>query len=141
VTNSMRQGFSTRLRKALNEAGYTDSQLKEQAELFAVSAQAVRKWLNAEAVPNSSRAPEIALKLGVRRAWLLDGELPMRSVQLDVKEKTGKYTESAGNELSISADEFRLVKNFRKLPRNLQSSFSATLDGISKELDKKSGKG
>ncbi len=89
--------------------------------MFGVSPQAVRKWLEGEAMPVSSRAPMIAERLGVRRAWLLDNELPMRAIQTDMAELASGYV-SQGDGLSISGEEFRLLSHYRKLPRNLQEA-------------------
>lgn len=134
MANSTRREFSKRFRQALNEAGHKETQLHELGGLFEVSGQAVRKWLNGEAIPNSSRAPDIALKLGVRRAWLLDGEQPMRSVQMEVREDAGHYSElGRAQNFSISADEFKLLSNYRNLPLSLQKSVDALLNGIHKE--------
>ncbi len=135
MANSTRREFSKRFRQALNEAGHKETQLQELGGLFEVSGQAVRKWLNGEAIPNSSRAPDIALKLGVRRAWLLDGETPMRAVQMEVREGGGQYLESGKTQnFSISADEFRLLNNYRNLPLSLQKTVDALLNGIHKEF-------
>ncbi|PCJ40696.1 MAG: hypothetical protein COA71_10670 [SAR86 cluster bacterium] len=134
VANSTRREFSKRFRQALNEAGHKETQLLELGGIFEVSGQAVRKWLNAEAIPNSSRAPDVALKLGVRRAWLLDGEPPMRSIQLEVREKSANYSGSSSTEnFSISGEEYRLLSNYRKLPVNLQKVIDSLLKGINTE--------
>ncbi len=135
----MRPAFAARFRQALAEAGYADAQLKELAALFGVSGQAVRKWLNAEALPGPARAPEVAAKLGVRRAWLLDGEEPVRT--LVMQDTQGRYQEYQTPGLSVSAGEYRLLKNYRCLPRSLQSSFDTTLEEICRTLHKqKKGK-
>lgn len=137
MANSIRREFSKRFREALNEAGHKETQLNELGRLFNVSGQAVRKWLDGDAIPNSTRAPGIAAKLGVRRAWLLDGELPMRSIQLEVKEKAAAYNRAGSSEaLSISSDEYRLLDNYRKLPRNLQKTVSALLTSINSNTPK-----
>ena len=126
MANSTRREFSKRFRQALNEAGHKETQLQELGGLFEVSGQAVRKWLNGEAIPSSSRAPDIALKLGVRRAWAL---------QMEVRETDGHYAEhTTAPNFSISADEFRLLNNYRKLPLNLQKTVDALLNGIHKEF-------
>lgn len=72
-----RQEFSERFRKALEERGYSPSQVKRLAAFFGVSVSAVRKWLDGLAIPTAARMPSIASKLGVRRVWLQDGEEPM----------------------------------------------------------------
>lgn len=129
---STRKEFSRRFRQALNEAGYKKSQLKELGSLFEVSSQAVRKWLNGDALPSSSRAPQIAMKLGVRRAWLLDGEPPIRSIELKVNESNAAYTNKPDPEaLTISDREYRLLCNYRSLPIELQK----TIDTLLREIN------
>ncbi|MAM71196.1 MAG: hypothetical protein CMP91_08660 [Gammaproteobacteria bacterium] len=129
---STRKEFSRRFRQALNEAGYKKTQLKELGSLFEVSSQAVRKWLNGDALPSSSRAPQIAMKLGVRRAWLLDGEPPIRSIGLKVNESNAAYTNNPDPEaLTISDREYRLLCNYRSLPIELQK----TIDTLLREIN------
>tara|TARA_R100001163_G_scaffold9001_1_gene8731 strand:- start:546 stop:947 length:402 start_codon:yes stop_codon:yes gene_type:complete len=132
VNASTRKEFSRRFRQALNEAGYKKTQLKELGSLFEVSSQAVRKWLNGDALPSSSRAPQIAMKLGVRRAWLLDGEPPIRSIGLKVNESNAAYTNNPDPEaLTISDREYRLLCNYRSLPIELQK----TIDTLLREIN------
>lgn len=123
-------GFAARLQLALEEAGFGKSQLSEVAKGFGVSSTAVRKWLDGEAMPVSKRAPGIAAVLGVRRAWLLDGELPMRPrpVSLERTAEAGKAYSSDDAALSISGDEFRLLSHYRKLPRPVQRAFGKLLE-------------
>lgn len=130
MSDKNRADFSKRFRQALNEAGHKKTRLQDLGAIFDVSSQAVRKWLNCEALPNSSRAPLIALKLGVRRAWLLDGELPMRSIQLQVKESSAAYKGDNSQSLTISADEFQLLSNYRNLSKSLQKSLHKLLSDI-----------
>ena len=135
MPNSIRREFSKRFRQALNEAGHKETQLRELGSLFEVSGQAVRKWMNGDAIPSSTRAPEIALKLGVRRAWLLDGESPMRAIQLQVREMSASYSEKyAEQNLTISGEEYRLLCNYRDLPASLKITVDNLLKGINTEI-------
>jgi len=124
-----------RFKQALDEAGYGGCQLKELGTLFKVSAQAVRKWLDGDAMPVSKRAPEVAHILGVRRAWLLDGELPMRP--LPATAEKGKDYAREPESLSISGEEFKLIANYRKLPRNLQASMGMLMETTQQALKKR----
>lgn len=76
--DDVRQAFASRFRLALAELGYSASEQKVMRRLFGVSAQAVRKWAEAQALPTTARMTQVASVLGVRRAWLQDGEEPMR---------------------------------------------------------------
>lgn len=134
MVKSVREGFAERFRLALDEAGYGDTQLKELGAVFGVTPQAVSKWLAGEAMPVSERAPRVASILGVRRAWLLDNELPMRPHQGNMAEKARDY--AAAGDLSLSASEFRLLNNYRRLPRALQNSLETLVEGMHRELKK-----
>jgi transcriptional regulator with XRE-family HTH domain len=106
----VRRAFAKRFRQALAELGYSPTEQKRLSTLFGVSGQAVRKWVEGEALPTSSRMPKVAAVLGVRRAWLQDGEGSMRPVVGRV-ENQGDRAE----EVSLSASEVGLVRVFRKL--------------------------
>lgn len=107
------QEFSARFCKALSNMGYSPSQQNVLGRLFGVSGQAVRKWAEGAAMPNTARLPHIASVLGVRRAWLQDGEEPMMPDLARVSEpgRGGKR----GEEIAISAEEARMLYNFRAL--------------------------
>lgn len=98
--------------------------------MFGLSAQGVQKWLNGESLPTAERAPLVARTLGVRRAWLLDGEPPMRAHTGDVTEQAKGYDSS--NPISLSSDEFRLLTQYRKLSRKMQQDVASLLAGIAK---------
>jgi transcriptional regulator with XRE-family HTH domain len=128
VTGNVRKEFSERLKQAMEEAGYSDK--KELGVLLNLTAQAVRKWCEAESIPSAEHAPRLAEVLGVRRAWLLDGELPMRP--LSMAEKDSRY---AAGDLSLSAEEFRVVANLRSLPHDLRAVVTQMLEVM--KLDQK----
>ncbi|MCA9458705.1 MAG: hypothetical protein KC587_18720 [Nitrospira sp.] len=134
MSNSNGDDFASRFKTALREAGFADLNYDEKGKLFGVTAQAVRKWLSGEALPSSRRAPEVAAKLGVRRAWLLDGEAPMRPIATtlakDVRETANEYNE----QFHISSNEFKLLQDFRNLPRPVQLSVEELLGAMSKSL-------
>ncbi len=79
-------------------------------------------------MPSAVRARTVAEKLGVRRAWLLDNELPMRAHLANAAETGANYAADKG--LSLSSEEFRMLVNFRKLnkpSRNLVEQLVQTL--------------
>ncbi|MEW8077976.1 MAG: hypothetical protein AB2748_02460 [Candidatus Thiodiazotropha endolucinida] len=111
--DKIRQEFAVRFRKALKELGFSPNQQSELQELFGVSGQAVRKWAEGQSLPTTSRMPHVATVLGVRRAWLQDGELPMRPTVVLVKGKSN--TDTPEEEFSISGEEVKLLHLFRDL--------------------------
>ncbi len=131
MVKTVREGFAERLQQALEEAGLGESQLKELGLLFGVTPQAVRKWLTGEAMPTAEHAPLVAEKLCVRRAWLLDAELPMRPRLGDMAEFGQDYAVDAFN---LSKEEFRLLLAYRSLPRRLRKLLEQLAEGMRQEL-------
>ncbi len=133
---NVREGFAERLKLALDEAGYSIRQKKTLGTLFAVTPQAVSKWLAGEAMPSAVRARAVAEKLGVRRAWLIDNELPMRSHSVDMAETGHNYAAQEG--ISLSSEEFRVLANFRKLPKPSRSLVEQLVQALAQPQQKKS---
>lgn len=129
VSEPLREGFASRLQLAINEAGYASYQLKQLAVLFEVTSPAVRKWLTGESFPTPLRSAKLAVILGVRRAWLLDGEQPMRMNMANIADHPKSYSTDV-DAVSISAEEFRLLSNYRRLPRNLQKDLAKLMQDI-----------
>lgn len=134
MAKSVREEFAERLKLALDEAGYRDSKLKELGALFAVTPQAVRKWLHGEAMPTASHAPMVAGRLGVRRAWLLDNELPMRPPLVDMAEHANQYAAAGSEAVELSKEEFRLLVAYRSLPHPLRVVVVQVAETMSREL-------
>ena len=130
MVKTVREGFAERLKLALEEAGYGESQLKVLGALFGVTPQAVRKWLAGEAMPTAEHAPLLAETLGVRRAWLLDAELPMRPRLADMAELGQNYEAEA---LSLSKEELRLLLAYRSLPHRLRALVEQLAEGMRQE--------
>lgn len=111
--DKVRQAFATRFRQALAALGYSVSDQKAVRQLFGVSPQAVRKWAEGLSMPNSARMPAVAAVLGVRRAWLQDGEEPINVSRVHIAETKSAY--SSEDTLDISADELALLQHYRRL--------------------------
>jgi transcriptional regulator with XRE-family HTH domain len=111
--DQVRQAFAARFRKALADLGYSASEQKTMRKLFGVSAQAVRKWAEGQAMPSTVRMPAVAAVLGVRRAWLQDGEEPIKVSKAHIAETKAGY--SSGDTLDISGDELTLLQQYRRL--------------------------
>lgn len=107
--------FSARFRKALDNMGYSPSQQSILGEIFGVSGQAVRKWAEGSAIPNSARMPKIASILGVRRAWLQDGEEPMTPEIARIAEPAFQGRGKPREEITITSDEATMLYNYRLL--------------------------
>ena len=64
-------------------------------------------------MPTTARMPQVASVLGVRRAWLQDGEEPMRPQLVKVEEDDLPFKKD--NEISISVDELKLLHLYKRL--------------------------
>ncbi len=128
MSRIVHDGFTERFTLALDEAGYADHRQKDLGRLFGVSAQAVKKWLNGESLPTAERAPLVAEILGVRRAWLLDNEQPMRALLGAITEAGHEYASSTP--ISLSVAEYRLLTHFRQLPKQQQLDLAKLIEGI-----------
>jgi len=123
-----RQEFSSRLLIALAELGYHSNEQNALGKLFGVSGQAVKKWINGESTPSTARMPAIASTLGVRRAWLFDGEGAMREISVTrIEESKAEYLPSSQS-LSISQDESDLLYFYRRLPEPVRTTFKELLE-------------
>ncbi|MCG8412799.1 MAG: helix-turn-helix domain-containing protein [Pseudomonadales bacterium] len=134
MNSPARDAFAARLRQALDEAGYSGAQLKELAQIFEVTPQAVRKWLGGESLPSSTRIAEVASILGVRRSWLLDGELPARRTTTAVEETGKVYSKQEESIFSISGTEYRLLQNYRELPRHLKDAIETIINEVTESV-------
>ena len=127
-------GFAERLKLALDEAGFVGPAWpdKRLAREFEVTPQALRKWREGESMPTFSHAQLVASRLGVRRAWLIDGEAPMRAFQADLAEMPPGYA-SQPDTLSLSGDEFRLIRHYRSLPHGVQQRLLALINELGQD--------
>lgn len=128
--DQVRQAFAARFRKALADLGYTASEQKAMRKLFGVSAQAVHKWAEGQSMPSTVRMPSVAAALGVRRAWLQDGEEPINPNKVQVEEEKNSY----GNDdtLYISQEEFDLLQRYRQLSPQQQILIQQLLAQLTK---------
>ena len=126
MSRSVHEGFTERLERALKEAGFAGYEQSRLGAMFGVSGQAVRKWRRGESIPNAERAPLVADKLGVRRAWLLDNEPPMRP-QHRVTEGDNSYSVKSG--IALTGDEFKMLALYRQLSPQQQENLTAFLAG------------
>lgn len=81
ANSQAREEFSKRLRKALLDGGFATESPTRLAENFngqypdrRVTQQAVRKWLNGEAIPSHNKIQALAAWLEVSPHWLHYGE-------------------------------------------------------------------
>jgi ribosome-binding protein aMBF1 (putative translation factor) len=98
---AVRDDFAGRLDQAVSDHPLAPKDRGKAAWLarqLSVSGEMARKWLGGEALPNQARLAGIAQMLGVRIAWLRDGEAPARA-----DGKTEPKTASGVAERSVTA--------------------------------------
>jgi transcriptional regulator with XRE-family HTH domain len=117
--DQVRQAFAARFRQALQRLGYSVSEQKAMRQLFGVSPQAVRKWADGQSMPSATRMPEVAAVLGVRRAWLQDGEEPVNPDRTRIAEEKSGYGEN--DALNISREELTVLQQYRQLSAQQQA--------------------
>ena len=127
-------GFTERFKQARDEAGLADKSRKELGRLFGVSGQAIKKWLDGESMPSAERAPLVAKVLGVRRAWLLDNELPMRVLEGAITE-TGKGYGSLPD-LNLNYEEQQMLTQYRRLTKKMQKDWLKLLKNFVETTEK-----
>ncbi len=122
--------FARRFRQALAEMGHSLNKQKLMRQLFGVSGQAVRKWADGQAMPTSSRIPQVARVLGVNRAWLQDGEGPMRPVVGKVTGEGDTYDTEAGRDLFLTSEEANLLSMYRRLDDEQRAAIRVIISSI-----------
>lgn len=123
----IRGAFAKRFRCALAEMGYSANEQKRMQQLFGVSGQAVHKWAEGLSMPTSSRIPQIAKILGVRRAWLQDGENPMRPVVQVIAENGEAYSAEKYQGITLTPEEAELLEMYRTLSPKKRAAFKSLL--------------
>lgn len=72
--DSVKQEFAKRLHKALDAAGYpARGRARILSREFNISDKGASKWLNGDAIPETSKIPLIAQFLKIHAEWLLSG--------------------------------------------------------------------
>ncbi len=117
------------------ELGVSPNEQTRMQKLFGVSGQAVRKWAEGLATPTTARMPEVAKILGVRRAWLQDGEEPMRPLTVGSADETGLY-QKGRQEIGLSGDEARLLAVYRTLTPELRSALKTVITSLAKSASR-----
>ncbi|MCU4551626.1 peptidase S24 [Acinetobacter nosocomialis] len=73
-TDLVKQEFAKRLHKAMDKAGYpVRGRARVMSKEFNISDKGAGKWLNGDAIPETSKIPLIAQFLKVNSEWLLSG--------------------------------------------------------------------
>ncbi len=122
------QMFSERLREAMINSGYEVRPIVLEREFNqrywgrSISFQAVRRWLNGEAVPTQDRLQILAEWLGVDPHWLRFGENLSGSVQQQRKRWDAKMTPK----------ERQVIEVFMGLPAEKRKMVGEIIEALAK---------
>lgn len=73
-TNEIKQAFAQRLHEAMDAQGYSKrGRARILSKEFGISDKGAGKWLNGEAIPETSKIPILAQFLNTNAEWLLSG--------------------------------------------------------------------
>lgn len=90
----VKEEFASRLNLAMDEQGYpVRGRARVLSKEFGVSDKGAGKWINGEAIPETSKIPLIAAFLGINAEWLLSGVGEMRPTQ---SQRMGDMVQSQG---------------------------------------------
>ena len=82
-TDKVKEDFSKRLHNAMDAAGYpVRGRARVLSKQFSISDKGAGKWLNADAIPETSKIPLIANFLKINSEWLISGVGEMSSQNL-----------------------------------------------------------
>jgi len=82
-TDKVKEDFSKRLHTAMDAVGYpVRGRARVLSKQFSISDKGAGKWLNADAIPETSKIPLIASFLKVNSEWLISGVGEMSSQKL-----------------------------------------------------------
>ncbi len=113
----VREEFSKRLRQALQDGGVDSESPTRLASAFndryagrRVTQQAVRKWLNGEAIPSQE-------KIVVLAAWLRVGA---ESLRFGKRDDVANIAQQATSSYRSTLSDQELIRRYRKLNRSQQ---------------------
>ncbi|WP_179998052.1 LexA family transcriptional regulator [Acinetobacter sp. YH12239] len=91
-TDKVKEEFSKRLHMAMDNAGYpVRGRARVLSKHFSVSDKGAGKWLNADAIPETSKIPLIAEFLKVNSEWLISGAGQMNLHSTQISKHESKY--------------------------------------------------
>jgi transcriptional regulator with XRE-family HTH domain len=117
------KSFSDRLKQAIDQSGFAGLEQGALAAEIGVSRQALRKWLEAKALPSQTRLPMIAGLLGVNLSWLAIGE--------GVILQNDQLVTDVNVLQSITQEELRFLEKYRALDNMTKQSFDTLFDAVS----------
>lgn len=125
--DKVKEEFAKRLHKAMDIAGYpVRGRARILSQKFQISDKGAGKWLNGEAIPETSKIPVLASFLDVNTEWLLSG--------VDNEKNLEKSKQLINNEclkkLSLLDNKVRLLLENDNLTEDQFIILEGMIDGI-----------
>lgn len=99
-TDKVKEEFSKRLHAAMDVAGYpVRGRARVLSQKFSISDKGAGKWLNADAIPETSKIPLLAHFLKVNSEWLISGSGEMT---LSINSNNEKLDSNTSNPFAIA---------------------------------------
>ncbi|ENW05266.1 LexA family protein [Acinetobacter beijerinckii] len=99
-TDKVKEEFSKRLHTAMDAAGYpVRGRARVLSQKFSISDKGAGKWLNADAIPETSKIPLLANFLKVNSEWLISGSGEMA---LSFNSNNEKHDSNTSNPFPIA---------------------------------------
>lgn len=99
-TDKVKEEFSKRLHTAMDAAGYpVRGRARVLSQKFSISDKGAGKWLNADAIPETSKIPLLANFLKVNSEWLISGSGEMT---LNINPNKEKFDSNTSNRFPIA---------------------------------------
>ena len=128
--DKIKEEFAKRLQQSMDLQNYpTRGRARVLSKEFGISDKAASKWLNGEAIPETSKLPILAKFLGTTSEWLLSGD----NLKFECNNASIKYDEVDINTLyeTFISDLDRALKS-KKLTSEILITLNKSLNLMTK---------
>lgn len=146
TNNTVRENFQRLLLAALRDANVPiHGQGAYLVSITGLTAKAVSKWLNGEAMPKMERWPELAVDLGKAKDYFSDAMMQYEHhvqpliITTGTAENQAQYIESPDNMVFMGADFHKEIREisaiWRKLPKSSRHTVMALVHSEYEKLN------
>lgn len=126
----VKEDFARRLHKAMDKKGYPQrGRARILSKKFDISDKGAGKWLNGDAIPETSKIPLLAEFLDINSEWLLSGTGEM-SIQTSPSDKNNsKITDTAySSKIHNIINDLRILDSNNKLKPELLIALESIIE-------------
>jgi transcriptional regulator with XRE-family HTH domain len=124
------QKFAERLNAALDAADIPKTGAGRQSALvdaLGTSHKNIRRWLEGEEFPPTSKLVKLATLTGVRSNWLLSGQGDMHPAAFEFGENTSEVKEFAN---TLSKEAFEVASDWMRLPESQRMAIKLVIQQL-----------